>query len=351
MDAGGLPVSEEGSRAKRLVRLLALVLALPALSAPGAAQQPPSERAASGETTADLNQRLEEMRRRMAVSGDAAPPGRAGYRIGPDDLLEITVFGAPELDRAVRVAASGEISLPLVGVVDVAGRTPHELERLLEERLEARYMRAPQVSVFVRELRSQGVTVLGAVRRPGVYQVPGRTTLVELLSLAEGLDDDAGDRVLVRRAGDAGSEPAEELNLAAMLAAAEPGTNPEVLPGDVVTVTRAGVVYVVGEVRKPGGYLLRGNESISVLQALALAEGLTRTAARGAARIIRTDPESGRREEIPVDLGRVLAGKAPDPVLAARDIVFVPNSAARGALYRGTEAAVSILSGLIIFRR
>lgn len=344
-------MSEERRTTNRRARLPVMLLAVAALAVPAAAQAPPAQPPLRGETTADLNRRLEELRRRMAGSGEAAPPGRAENRIGPDDLLEITVFGAPELDRATRVSAAGEISLPLVGIVDVAGRTPHELERHLEERLAARYMRAPQVSVFVRELRSQGVTVLGAVRKPGVYQIPGRTTLAELLSLAEGLEDDAGDRVLVRRGGEADDRAVEEVDLAGMLAASAAGANPVILPGDVVTVTRAGVVYVVGEVRKPGGFLLRGNESISVLQALALAEGLTRTAARGAARIIRTDPATGRREEIPVDLGRVLAGKAPDPVLTARDIVFVPNSAARGAFYRGSEAAVSIVSGLIIFRR
>jgi polysaccharide export outer membrane protein len=334
----------------RRARLPVLLVAVGLLALPAAAQAPPAQPPVRGETTAELNRRLEAMRRQW-VAEDAASSGREEYRIGPDDLLEITVFGAPELDRATRVSASGEISLPLVGIVEVAGRTPHELERHIEERLAARYMRAPQVSVFVRELRSQGVTVLGAVRKPGVYQIHGRTTLAELLSLAEGLEDDAGDRVLIRRAGDPDDQPAEEVDLAGMLAASTAGANPGILPGDVVTVTRAGLVYVVGEVRKPGGFLLRGNESISVLQALALAEGLTRTAARGAARIIRTDPETGGRVEIPVDLGRVLAGKAPDPVLTARDIVFVPNSAARGALYRGTEAAVSIVSGLIIFRR
>lgn len=315
----------------------------------GAATQAPEPPPFRGETTEEYNQRIEQMRRQLGAAARAVEG--AEYRLGPDDLLEITVFDAPELGRTVRVSATGEISLPLLGIVAAAGRTPHELERDLEERLQAKFMRAPQVSVFVRELRSQGVSVLGAVRRPGVHQIPGRATLLELLSLAEGLAEDAGDRILIRRAGQPEQAPPEEVELGAMLAAAEAGRNPVVFPGDVVTVTRAGVVYVVGEVRKPGGFLLRANESLSVLQALALAEGLTRTAARGAARIIRTDGETGRREEIPVDLGRVLAGKSPDPILASRDIVFVPHSAARGAFYRSTEAAVSIVSGLIIFRR
>jgi polysaccharide export outer membrane protein len=107
----------------------------------------------------------------------------------------------------------------------------------------------------------------------------------------------------------------------------------------------------VGEVRKPGGYLLKSNENISVLQAIALAEGLTHTSAKDSMRIIRTDPETGQRSELPVRLGAVLSGKAPDPMLRARDIVFVPNSGARSAMLRGAEAAVSIVSGLVIFRR
>ena len=114
---------------------------------------------------------------------------------------------------------------------------------------------------------------------------------------------------------------------------------------------RAGIVYVVGEVRKPGGFVLKSNENISVLQAIALAEGLSRTAAKGHARIIRTDEGTGQRKEIALDLGKVLAGKAPDPILQAKDIVFVPNSAARSALTRGLEVTLQTVSGVVIFRR
>ena len=122
-------------------------------------------------------------------------------------------------------------------------------------------------------------------------------------------------------------------------------------PGDIVKVTRAGIVYVIGEVKKPGGFLLRTNENISVLQALALAEGLTRTSAKGQTRILRTNPDTGKREELRVHLGDVLSGRAPDPVLQARDIVFVPNSAVKSALMRGSEAAISIVSGTLIYHR
>ena len=148
-----------------------------------------------------------------------------------------------------------------------------------------------------------------------------------------------------------GAQTSLEISLKQLLESADPRANVPVYPGDLVKVSRAGVVYVVGEVHKPGGFLLKNNESISALQAIALAEGLMRTSSGNQARIIRNDSQTGRRTEIPLPLGKVLSGKTHDPVLQPNDIVFVPNSAARSALYRSAEAAVSIVSGLIVFRR
>jgi polysaccharide export outer membrane protein len=122
-------------------------------------------------------------------------------------------------------------------------------------------------------------------------------------------------------------------------------------PGDVVNVARAGIIYVVGEVRKPGGFVLKGSETVTALQALALAEGFTRTSARGQARIIRIEETTGARREIPIDLKKVLAGKLADVPLQPKDVLLVPNSAGRSALYRGLEAAVSVGTGLAIYRR
>ena len=136
-----------------------------------------------------------------------------------------------------------------------------------------------------------------------------------------------------------------------LLSSGDPRYNVLVYPGDVIKVPPAGIVYVVGEVRKPGGFVLKTKAApVSVLQALALAEGLTRTSAAGRARIIRTDEATGSRTEIPIDLKRILAGKASDPMLHAKDIVFVPNSTAKSALYRGTEAAITIAAGVIVYR-
>jgi polysaccharide export outer membrane protein len=310
------------------------------------------------------------------------------YRIGPEDVLNINIFEAQELNREVRVSANGEISLPLLGSVRAAGLTPRELEFVLEELLHRTYMKDPHVSVFVREMQSHPVSVMGAVRRPGVFQIRGSKTLLEILSLAEGLADDAGETVIILRGAALSPEPdpatdhtavadhpssaaqradevrvasselngslsspenAVRVNLKDLLESADSRNNPVVHPGDIVKVTRAGVVYVIGEVRKPGGFALKSSESISVVQALALSEGLTRTAAKGNARIIRTDPRNGERKETPIDLGKILTGKAPDPMLEAKDIVFVPNSAAKTTFGRGTEVAAQTLAGLLIF--
>jgi polysaccharide export outer membrane protein len=310
------------------------------------------------------------------------------YRIGPEDVLNINIFEAQELNREVRVSANGEVSLPLLGSVRAAGLTPRELEFVLEELLHRTYMKDPHVSVYVREMQSHPVSVMGAVRRPGVFQIRGSKTLLEVLSLAEGLADDAGETVIILRGAALSPEPdaaadraavtarsssaaqntgevqatssvlsrspfisesAVQVNLKDLLESADSRNNAIVHPGDIVKVTRAGVVYVIGEVRKPGGFALKSNESISVVQALALSEGLTRTAAKASARIIRTDPQNGERKETTIDLGKILAGKAPDPMLEAKDIVFVPNSAAKTTFGRGTEVAAQTLAGFLIF--
>jgi polysaccharide biosynthesis/export protein len=371
--------------------ILAVLLATLGLAWPLAGQESkappqvpsPSFSPSRGETTQDYNLRLQQLlREAVAPSGNLFA---TDYRIGPEDLLEISVFEAPDLNRTVRVATDGEISLPLLGSVQAAGLTSRELEVVLEELLRRTYMKDPHVSVFVKEMQSHSVSVFGAVDKPGVFQIRGAKTLIEVLSMAQGLAGDAGDTVIVMRQGslpplaasadaklatptDRQAEPAKKraaqsaaeegsetksikINLKDLLDSGDRRYNVLIYPGDVVKVTRAGIVYVVGEVRKPGGFLLKTNENISVLQALALAEGLTRTSAAKHARIIRTDEASGERTEIPINLDRILAGKAPDPPLHPKDIVFVPNSTGRAAFYRGIESAISIGSGIIIYRR
>jgi polysaccharide biosynthesis/export protein len=336
-----------------------------------------------GKTTDDYNQRLGQLEQSLA--GPVGNSAAEDYRIGPEDLLEISVFEAPELNRTVRVAASGEISLPLLGAVQAAGLTPKALEFVLQELLRRTYMNDPHVGVFVREMQSHTVSVFGAVKRPGVFQIRGAKTVVEVLSMAEGLAEDAGDTVVVMRgaglsgaaqpilsdppatpapAGKSDSPAAGasrateeaargntvEINLKNLLESGDPHSNVAVYPGDVVKVTRAGVVYVVGEVKKPGGFTLKTNENITALQALAMAEGLTRTSAKSRARIIRTDESTGAHTEIPINLDKILAGRIADPLLRPKDIVFVPNSAGKSALYGSTQGIVSAVGGAAVYR-
>jgi polysaccharide export outer membrane protein len=358
-----------------------------------AAQEAPRSdarrKSVNSETVQDYNDRSQQLERSLeSRSFNHVEPE---YRIGAGDLLEISVFEATELGRSVRVSESGDISLPLLGMVHVGGRSPHEEEVVLEEFLRRSYIKEPHVSVFVKEIQSHSVSVFGAVKKPGVLQIRGPKTLVEVLSMAEGLAEDAGDTVLVVRsdASGMGSEAlagraqasgaletahfvtvsekrpraetaagdvlpdirTEEINVKSLLGSGDPQFNVAIYPGDLVKVTRAGIIYVVGEVRKPGGFQLKNNENVSVLQAIALAEGLTRTSASSHARIIRTDGANGARREIPINLSRVLAGKIPDATLEPRDILFVPNSASRSAIYRSMEAAVSVGTGIAIYRR
>jgi polysaccharide export outer membrane protein len=159
-----------------------------------------------------------------------------------------------------------------------------------------------------------------------------------------------GENPVVKRLTQSSNGEIEQVNLWELMESKNDALNLPVHPGDIVKVTSAGLVYVVGEVKKPGGFVLKNNQAISLLQALALAEGLTRTSAAGRARIIRTDQQTGRRVEIPVNVGKILANKAPDPGLQPKDIFFVPNSSAKSAIYRASESAVSVATGVAIYK-
>jgi len=365
--------------AKESHRRSQILLALAFLSTTGlthAQGLPAGKQATSADGETTQNQRLEGANK--PLSHTLQQPSDSESRIGPDDLLDITVFEAPDLNRTLRVSANGEISFQLLGAIKAGGLTPRQLELILQESLRRTYMKDPHVGVFVRELQSHPVSVVGAVKRPGVFQIRGTKTVLELLSMAEGLADDAGDTVVVMRGATEPRTNGEgqikvssgadeettanvptlvetrgeivEINLKSLMDSVDPAFNLPVHPGDIVKVPRAGIVYVVGEVRKPGGFVLRNNENITVLQALALAEGLTRTSLKSQARIIRTDQGTDKRIETPIDLGKVLASKSSDILLQPNDILFVPDSSAKSAFYRGAEAVLSTATGVAIYR-
>jgi polysaccharide export outer membrane protein len=202
---------------------------------------------------------------------------------------------------------------------------------------------------------------MGAVGNPGVFYLQGPTSLATVLALAGGVASDGADLVQVSRRNRCGFSLPEARNqdaghlVAAIPVSALVGAQPRdpvmVCPDDVVSVPRAKLVYVVGEVRKPGGIMLRDGETISLLQALTLAEGLARTASARHARLLRPVRGQETRSETEIDLTKIFSGKHPDRPLVADDILFVPNSAARSATLRGLEAALQMCTGVVIWRR
>jgi polysaccharide export outer membrane protein len=285
------------------------------------------------------------------------------YLIGPEDLLDIDVFNVPELSKTVRVANDGTISLALLGHVQAAGLSTKQLRERLEWQYGNSYLEKPQVSVFVKEFHAQPVSVIGAVERPGLYQLTAPRTLIEVLSMAGGLakrsSAPAGRTLIVTRPeGFWDLQPVEgmrllaldklEINLRKLLYSQQSALNIQIKPLDTISVSTADIVYVGGDVHRPTGILLEDRENITVLQALAMAEGLNRTASKKAAKIIRKR-DDGTRIEIPVNLDNVLKGKEPDAELVPNDLLFVPDSKGKYALYRGVEAAISTISGVIIW--
>ncbi len=266
--------------------------------------------------------------------------------IGAGDLLDVSVFGAPEYEKQVRVSGSGEISLPMVGAVHVAGLTASQAEALLAKTLaDGQLFNDPRVSVFIKEYATQGVSVLGEVQKPGIYPLLGARTLFDAISAAGGTTPKAGKVVTITKR-DRPQQP-ETVTLA-FDANGGMSSNVAVHPGDTVVVTKAGIVYVVGDVRRPSGIVMENSE-LTVLQAIAKAEGTNPTAALANARLIRKSADG--QHEIPVDLKKILQSKAPDLQLRPNDILFVPNSAAKTAGKRGIEAVLQTVTGIAIYGR
>jgi polysaccharide export outer membrane protein len=293
----------------------------------------------------------------------AAPAPEPGYVLGPDDQIIIHAFKAEEMsDKPVPIGPDGMISLPLVGNVRAAGLSVRELENELASRL-TDYVQHPSVSITVSEYRSQPVSVLGDVNTPGVHELRGQTSLLRMLSLAGGLKPDAGYRIKIVRRAESGPIPlpgassdssgkfsVAELNIKELLDASRPQDDIVVKPYDVITVPRAQVVYVVGEVNKAGAFVLNERGSLSVLQAVSRAEGLKFSAKAHASRVLRPVPGSEQKTEIKIDVANILRGTAPDVPLYPDDVLFVPNNAAKSWGMRTIEAMINIGSGVAIYR-
>ena len=281
-----------------------------------------------------------------SIKPDASKPNTDSpdlVKLGPGDLVEVTVYNVPELATKARVSNSGDVYLPLIDYVHVEGLTQEEAQTVIEKRLEdGGFVRSPHVTIFVDEASSQGVTIIGEVAKPGIYADPVDRKLYQIISEAGGFTQAASRKIAIIRRG---QNEATQITLPRNLTDDLSG-NVEVLPGDTINIPRAPIIYVVGDVGRPSG-LLVDNGTLTVLQALALAGGTNRTAKMGGARIIRKTPTG--MTETKVQLKKMLEAKAPDVTLQADDILFVPLSGAKIAAARTAEAAMGLATAVGIY--
>jgi polysaccharide biosynthesis/export protein len=272
-----------------------------------------------------------------------SPDQSALVKLGAGDLIEVSVYNVPELASKARVSNSGDIYLPLIDYVHVDGLTQEEAQTLIEKRLsDGGFVRSPHVTIFVDEASSQGVTVIGEVAKPGIYPDVADHKLYEIISQAGGFNASASRKIAVIRRNT--PEPIR-IDLPRNLADDLSG-NIDILPGDTISIPRAPIIYVVGDVGRPSG-LLVDNGSLTVLQALALAGGTNRTAKLGAARIIHKGPTG--MTETKLEIKKMLEAKVPDVTLQADDILFIPVSAGKIAAGRTFEAAMSMATAVSIY--
>ena len=324
-------------------------------------------------TPQETNDKIQELAA-LARTSTADPP------VGAGDLIHIDVFDIPELSHDLRVSNSGVISFPLVAdPIAVAGLTPFQLEHRLEQILSANGLVAhPQVSVFVKEQASQPVTVVGAVGHPTVMQLSRPMSLIELLASAGGISDDAGadikitraktepaqltltpisDRTESDRTDSNDADPASQvetitIRLQDLLESGNADYNIQVRGGDIVSVPRAGIIYILGNgIVQQGEYVLQGHgQQVTALKAVALAHGFTSYSKADDAVILRNDPKTGQRIEIPVHLKQISKHKAVDVPLQSNDMLMVPDSKGRRMLAQGTATAVGIGTGVAVYR-
>jgi len=366
--------------------------------------QPCRAQSAHGQPILETPQQVNDRIRELSTSLRSAPHD---YVIGPGDLLNIFVFDVPEISREVRVSQTGTVGIPLVPVrLHVAGLTEMQTEQKITEVLEANgLVTHADVSVSVKEHKSKPITIVGAVPHPMVYEADRPVTLLEALAQAGGISSDAGDTIIVSRpsqdalpdageppeigpeqppppdasssaaGGQKGTAPAPSasgpaatssnssasteppplantitINLSDLMETGDTKNNIPLQAGDVVTVPHAGIVYVLGAVGRAGGYILANDRSqLTTLKILSLAGGLTRTAKSDKAVIVRKD-NSGQQHEVPIDLKKVLDRKAEDLQLQPSDILYVPESGAKQAMFRAVEIGLAVGSGVALYR-
>jgi polysaccharide export outer membrane protein len=320
---------------------------------------------------ADWNKQIQQ----RSFLGDT---GMQDYRLGPNDLIDVTVYGVDKFTQSVRISLSGQITLPLLGKVQAAGLTGAELEESVARLLvEKKLILDPQVSVYIKEYRSQPVIVLGAVKSPGQYMITQPIKILDALAMAGGLDlAKAAEYALLQRRGVKAAEantgdpsaaavpPANgdpdaiRIDLKSLIEGRDPSQNLPVQGGDVIQVPEAELklYYLIGEVTRPGGYELpkHGSDQLLLSQAIAWAGGTTKNAKQSEGILVRYN-NKGNRVQQAVDCSKILKGKQPDFPVQAGDVIFIPSSNVKtfgnAFLLAAPGTAISIATGSIIYRR
>src|SRR5246127_4616519 len=287
-----------------------------------------------------------------AAAPSAAPTNLTSYVLGPEDQITVRVFAANDIpNKPVQIDNDGTVTLPMIGQVHAAGLTIEQLQANLVTAYK-KYFKDPQVTVQVDDFRSQPVSVAGNVTRPGIVQLRGNRNLMEVIGQAGGLRADAGDSVLITRNLSQGLIPVAgaftdptgkysvaHINIRSIMSGKDPEANIQIKPHDVITVPRARLIYVLGNVGRPGGYVLTENETMSLTQAIALAGGWEKMASLSGARILRADG-GPTREQIPANIKKIMENKAPDVQMQPDDILYVPNSLTKQIGARGAESGI-----------
>jgi polysaccharide export outer membrane protein len=286
---------------------------------------------------------------KAAESG--AEARKQAYALGFGDQLTIRAANAPDInEKATRIDPDGNINIPMIGRIHAAGMTVTQLETELSDRLKV-YLNDPQVSVDIAEYRSQPVSVFGEVGSPGVQQLAGRKSLIEVLALAGGVRPDAGPKLRITRKIEFGriplpgaaDDPSGQFNIAEvtlrpLIDAQTPEKDIEIQPYDVISVPRVELVYIGGDVTRAGPVELREANTISIMEALSSTGGVAKTAAPQKARILRMVAGSATRDQIPVDVAKIMSGLEPDTQLKPGDILFIPS--ASGARSKAATKAI-----------
>lgn len=284
------------------------------------------------------------------IAGTApASPHAPPLTIGPGDLVEVAMFDAPELSGRFRVDETGNIDIPLLGAIHVEGLTADQAAKVIQQRYVAAEILKPessQATVFIEEYASQGITVTGEVKTPGVYPALGVRMLNDVMAAAGGVLPTSSSQVFITRR----SDPKHPITVEYLPSALKP-VIPEVqiLPGDSILIPRAGIVYIVGDVVKAGGYVLDGRNTLTVEEAMGLAGGPAHAAKMHNVQLVRTLPD-GRKEMIALPVDLILAGKSPDVALKDQDILYVPVSTKKLVLEQAISSALNIGTNITIYR-